>query len=147
MFHIFSGVLGAFFVYFLYNSFIYSSAFFFFSIFIDLDHLFDYFMFFGFNFHLKYFLRRDYIISRKVYVPCHSWELVITLIVISIFLKIKLLCIISFALFIHLLIDQFFHHSQSPLFYLLSWRIINKFNYPKIDKNGYLRDLKRLFLL
>src|SRR3989344_955256 len=48
--------------------------------FIDIDHLFDYFLVFGLNFNLDYFLNSyQFISSRKVYVPFHAWEWVILL--------------------------------------------------------------------
>ena len=50
------------------------------GVFIDFDHLIDYFLAFGTKFNLIYFLKGyQFLKSDKIYVPFHSWELVIIL--------------------------------------------------------------------
>ena len=45
---------------------------------IDLDHLFDYFLAFGAKFNLTYFAKGyQFLKSDKIYIPFHSWEIVI----------------------------------------------------------------------
>ncbi len=46
--------------------------------FIDIDHLFDYVMAFGFKFNNQYFFKGyQFLKSGKLYIPLHDWELVI----------------------------------------------------------------------
>lgn len=57
--------------------------------FIDLDHLFDYFLAFGFRFRLDYFLKGyQFLKSDKIYIPLHSFEIVIILFIIYYLLSI-----------------------------------------------------------
>lgn len=45
---------------------------------VDIDHLFDYFIAYGFNFNLKYFLKGyQFLRIDKFYLPLHSFELVV----------------------------------------------------------------------
>ena len=57
------------------------------GVFIDLDHLIDYILAFGTKFNLIFFLKGyQFLKTDKIYVPLHSWELVIILLLTSIFL-------------------------------------------------------------
>ena len=48
------------------------------GVFVDLDHLFDYFFAFGTKFNLTYFVKGySFLKSDKIYIPLHSWEIVI----------------------------------------------------------------------
>lgn len=48
--------------------------------FIDLDHIIDYFLAFGFNFNLEYFIHGyQFLKTDKIYVLLHGWEYVIAL--------------------------------------------------------------------
>ncbi len=86
--------------------------------FIDIDHLFDYILAFGIRFRLDYFFKGyQFLKSDKVFLPLHSWELVIFLLILSFILskiyhlrsKIKLpalLLAFSLSLFFHLVVDM-----------------------------------------
>ena len=47
------------------------------AVFVDLDHLIDYFIYYKNKFRLYDFMRCLYLRSGKVYVFLHSWEMVI----------------------------------------------------------------------
>ena len=54
------------------------------SFLIDLDHLVDYFAFYGFRFNLLEFLRGEqFEITQKAYIPLHAWELLVILGIVS----------------------------------------------------------------
>lgn len=87
--------------------------------FIDFDHLFDYFLAFGTRLNLSYFLKGyQFLKSSAMYVPLHSWELVLMLVFFVVFaykyfgLKTIQLLLLSFslALFLHLIIDTTTNH-------------------------------------
>lgn len=55
---------------------------------MDADHLFDYVLAFGLRFRLDYFLKGyQFLKSDKIYLPLHSWELVIILLTIALLLN------------------------------------------------------------
>lgn len=100
----------------------------------DIDHLFDYFAYFGLNFSLMRFINvNNYMLpSAKIYVPFHAWEYIPILGLIGLTfekrLKIEgLMMTIVVAYFIHLLKDNFSfpHH---PLAYSLIYRWLNNFS-------------------
>ena len=104
------------------------------GIFIDVDHWFDYWAYFGLNFNLaRFFNVANYIHgSQKVYVLLHGWELVIVFWLIGKLigrkLKIKgLEWAISLAYLGHLLWDNF-SFSHHPLAYFLTYRWLNNFS-------------------
>jgi len=81
---------------------------------IDLDHLFDYFLAFGAKFNLTYFAKGyQFLKSDKIYIPLHSWEIVIICFLLFLFFaKLKklitlriLLLAFSLSLFSHLIFD------------------------------------------
>ena len=107
---------------------------FFFGFFIDIDHLFDYFVHFGLtNNFLNFFIVASYVLpNNKVYIFFHGWEFIIVFWLIGFFLekkfKIKgLSLVILFSYAAHLLWDNFsFHHH--PLAYLFLFRLANHFD-------------------
>jgi len=104
--------------------------------FIDLDHLFGYFLAFGTNFNLIYFLKGyQFLKTDKNYVIFHSWELVIILLVISFVLFFSfrkktvslLLLAFSLSLCAHLIFDVV-SNKMLPQSYFLLYRIKNNFD-------------------
>lgn len=105
---------------------------FFFGFFIDVDHLFDYFSYYGLDFELSRFLSVNYMgYSGKVYVLLHGWEYLLPFWFLGRWLgkkwKIKKLeWAVCLAYLGHLLIDHlsFSHHL---LIYSFIHRLINGF--------------------
>lgn len=106
------------------------------GVFIDLDHLIDYFLAFGTKFNLFYFLKGyQFLKTEKIYIPLHSWELVIIFfLIILFFMNFKrfitlrtLLLAFSISLFLHLSIDVF-TNNMLPQSYFLTYRMQNNFN-------------------
>lgn len=100
------------------------------SIFIDLDHLFDFFLYNkGISFNIVSFFTGNYFLENgKAYVPLHGWEYAIILLMLSLFLKKyrDIYVALSFAIIGHLLIDQFCY-GMTPFKYFLVYRWIYGF--------------------
>lgn len=118
------------------------------SVFVDLDHLIDYFVAFGWNFKLDYFLwGYQFLESGKIYVLFHGWEYVVILIVLVVILKSKIVKSIILALALGLL----FHISEDVLLnnmpiksYSIIYRVKNNFKIQKlVDRDHYERYLGR----
>src|SRR5680860_83073 len=83
---------------------------------IDLDHVLEYFLVFGLNFNLQYFLEsRQFLVSDQVRLYLHAWEyLPILLIIAYIFRKKKnikvALITLAFAGTVHLISDVFINN-------------------------------------
>lgn len=100
------------------------------GIFIDLDHLLDYFLFYKRSLHLKDFFASAYLMSGKIYLIFHSWELCILIFSIAIYLNSAAFLVFSLSMAVHLFIDNI--QRQNPLAYFLSYRIWVKFDSRKI---------------
>ena len=109
------------------------------GVFVDADHLFDYFAYFGWHFNLvDFFHAGNYMEeAEKVYVLLHGWEFIIPLWLIGRWLgkkaKIKgLEWAVVLAYLAHLLWDNlsFNHH---PLAYSFVYRLLHHFS-PNIFK-------------
>lgn len=84
------------------------------GILVDLDHFIDYFFAFGLKFRLDYFIKGyQFLKLDKLYIPLHSWELIILLFLLLLifmnfknFITLKII-ILAFilALFFHLIVD------------------------------------------
>lgn len=105
---------------------------------IDVDHLFDYFAFFNFQFNLSsFFATQTYFVpSGKIYVLFHAWEWLILLWLIFWQIgkrfKIKSLqWVVSGAYFFHLVWDCISTQTL-PLVYLITYRLLNDFEISKI---------------
>ena len=104
------------------------------GIFIDIDHFFDYFSFFGFKLNIADFFNTITYIkpSGKVYVLLHGWEFLIVFGLVGYLLekktKIKGLKWSFFIPYLaHLICDNFsFQHH--PLGYFFFYRLINNFS-------------------
>lgn len=105
-----------------------------FGIFIDLDHWFDYFAYYGLNINLaNFFDIASYVVpAGKIYVPLHGWEFVVPFWFVGKWtgkkFKVKgLEWAVSFSYLSHLLWDQF-SFSHHPLAYFFIYRLINNFS-------------------
>lgn len=115
---------------------------------IDLDHVLEYFLVYGLNFNLLYFLQgRQFLISDKIYLWFHAWEYVALFIVSGLAIKkntiIKtILLVVAFAMSVHLLTDTIIN--KVPLkFYTLSYRASRYFSAPQLmSAAGYQENLK-----
>lgn len=100
-----------------------------FGFFIDADHLFDYFRFFGVKFNpKKFFDTKNYMEpSNKIFVLLHGWEYIFIFWFIGKFIAIPgLQWAMLLSYFGHLLWDNFsFKHH--PLAYFISYRLFHKF--------------------
>ena len=102
------------------------------GVFVDLDHLIDYFLAFGTSFNLNYFLKGyEFLKSDKIYVLFHAWEWVALLLIISMFFKKRVvwkILIIAVALGLagHLYIDTFTNQVR-PQGYFITYRTLNRF--------------------
>lgn len=112
-------------LFFKFHSLAYAAVFAAGSIFIDLDHFIDYFLYRN-KFSLSHFVNSAYLKSGKSYIFLHSWELVIILALIAGLTGSALLTVFSLSLVIHLCIDNV--QRRRPLFYFLIYRMINKFD-------------------
>ncbi len=99
------------------------------GILIDIDHLFDYFLYYGWKFDLKTFFNHEYLKSGRVRIVFHSIELIAFMWALS-FIYSWAIPIAS-GITVHLLIDFLFAHSYTPLSLSLIFRWRNQF---KIDK-------------
>ncbi len=103
------------------------------GLFIDLDHLFDFFAYYGSTFELSDFFFSGYMAaSGKIYVPLHGWEDLFILGLLGFLLekrlKIKgLTAVILLAYGSHLLWDHLCF-AQHPWVYFFSYRFFNSFS-------------------
>ncbi|MBN2120855.1 MAG: hypothetical protein JW734_07370 [Candidatus Omnitrophica bacterium] len=135
--HAGTSVIGAVLIYFFYKNPFYILSFFIGSIFIDLDHFIDYFLYYGFRFNLRKFVGVEYLASGKVYMFIHSWEILIILLSVSLIFRLDYLFFFSIGMSIHLLIDTF--HEIRPLFYSIFFRMHKKFNAHVLCPNSVAR--------
>ncbi|EKD95808.1 MAG: hypothetical protein ACD_24C00322G0002 [uncultured bacterium] len=99
---------------------------------IDLDHLIDYFLYYGFSFNLHDFaLGTQFAYSGKVYVFFHSWELLLLLLTVGFYLIKKknkyILFVITLGMLSHVLYDTAYY-SFSVVDYSLIYRILRNFD-------------------
>jgi hypothetical protein len=96
---------------------------------IDIDHLVDYFAFYGFRFNLLEFLGGVHFkYTRKAFVPFHAWEWVLLLGILAKKRGWKsYVCAVVFGLIPHLIYDSI---SQSSIFfYSIILRSFNNFGF------------------
>ncbi len=115
---------------------------------VDTDHLIDYFLAFGLNFRLDYFLSGYHFLkSDKMYIIFHGWEYVIILLALvsifrSKFLKSVFLAL-SLSLFFHLAFDSFSNEGLTPKSYSIIYRVENNFDLEKlVSKEHYQYHLR-----
>jgi len=96
------------------------------GIFVDLDHLIDYFLFYKHRFELKKFLNCSYLDSGKVYVFLHSWEIILFIGILGFLLRSIELTMLSLGFALHLSIDNL--QRKNRFCYILSYRMIKEFD-------------------
>ena len=105
---------------------------------VDLDHFIDYFMVFGWNFKYQYFIHGyEFLKSGKIHILFHSWEYVIILLLIALFLKqnIKIksfILAVSIGLFVHLVTDVVINEGMTWRTYFIIDRAKNSFDIEKV---------------
>jgi hypothetical protein len=110
---------------------------------IDVDHLIDYFLSYK-KFNLKKFLNSEqFLYSGRLIKLFHAWELVLILLIISLFYFNNLLIqgifiSASLSLFVHLLSDCLINR-EPLIFYCLSYRINNNFALNKRQKADFIK--------
>lgn len=98
------------------------------GVFIDLDHLIDYFLAFGFKYNLSYFLSGyQFLKSNKSYILFHSYELVFFLILLAFILHLYILAVVGLSILFHLITDLFIN-KLTIKFYFLFYRLKKNFN-------------------
>lgn len=113
-------------IYFSSKTFLYVLLFSLGSILIDLDHLFDHFLYFGNKFDPSAFLNCLSIKSGKLYLPLHSWEIDFLIILLGFLLKSLGLLYLGLGIAMHLAIDA--AQRTNPFLYFLTYRIRKKFS-------------------
>lgn len=102
------------------------------TMFMDIDHLFDYFMYKGITIDYIDFFQTDYFsLSGKTFVLFHAWEYVIALSIIYLFIKgnrfAPFLVFAALGIGIHLAYDTLFY-GFNPLGYSIIYRILSGFS-------------------
>lgn len=104
------------------------------TIFMDLDHLLEYFLYAGFKFDPQLILSGDYfILGQKIIVLFHAWELVFLLVLLQCsFIKRKFYnyipLVIALGIFAHLLFD-IYTYDFDLLNYSIIYRSISDFSF------------------
>ncbi len=98
---------------------------------LDADHLFDYFVAFGFDFQAHQFFRGDMFDKlQKVFVPLHSWELLPVLAIFIYLTKNKTLkyffISLTLGFLFHMVYDTSYNHIT--IGYSLLYRILHGFD-------------------
>ncbi|MCJ7793094.1 MAG: hypothetical protein MUP45_03895 [Candidatus Marinimicrobia bacterium] len=105
----------------------------FFGLFLDVDHLFDFFAYYGKAANISNFFLGGYIdASGKIFVPLHSWEFLFWLSLLALGLEKKLqikglMAVVVLTYGTHLLWDQLCY-GQHLFAYFLAYRFLNNFS-------------------
>lgn len=100
------------------------------TIFVDLDHLIDYFAYSGFNLNILSFLSGEYfVVTHRAFTLLHAWEWIVILAVIA---RIRgwnsVYTAILFGLLSHIILDSIV--IGRPWFYSIIFRIHRGFYFP-----------------
>jgi membrane-bound metal-dependent hydrolase YbcI (DUF457 family) len=115
---------------------------------IDIDHLLEYFLVFGFNFNLEYFLEgREFLVSNQIHLWFHAWEYVILLLSLAwLFKKSKvletILVVLAFSIFIHLLTDSLINHYQLKYYSIFYRQELNFAAEKLLSPEEYFKNLE-----
>lgn len=108
------------------------------NIFLDADHLVDYWLANGFNLDYKRFVKETFdeglyfVKSQKIIVPLHSWELLLLVFIASQLTNIPQLGIsFAFGFLPHLVWDQI-TYAEEPLMYFFIFRARHKFDLKEV---------------
>ncbi len=108
------------------------------NIFLDVDHLIDYWLANGFNLDYRRFIRETFdegqyfVKAQKIIVPLHSWELLILVLFAAWATDTPQLGIaFAFGFLPHLVWDQI-TYAKEPLMYSLIFRAVHKFDLKKV---------------
>jgi hypothetical protein len=120
---------------------------------IDMDHLIDYFIAFGWSFRLDYFISGyQFLKSNKMYVLLHGWEYVMILAILVVIIKskvVKSICLaLALGIFLHLTVDVVANNMAFKTYFTI-YRMKNNFAVEKlVSKEHYQEHLqkKRLYL-
>jgi hypothetical protein len=111
------------------------------GILIDTDHFIDYFLHLD-RWSLSSFLHGHFIMSRKLYLVFHAWEIVIVLALLS--LKWGDLIPLVVGMGTHLLTDTLMHFRNNPAGYFILYRRKHRFAFDKINYYLFERQMKSL---
>ncbi|MBN1522568.1 MAG: hypothetical protein JW928_08550 [Candidatus Aureabacteria bacterium] len=111
------------------------------GILIDTDHFIDYFLHLD-RWNLLSFLHGHFVVSRKLYLVFHAWEIVFVLTALSLWWS--FLAPLAIAMAGHLLIDTLMHARYSPLCYFLLYRWKHQFSFDKFNYYLFERQIKSL---
>ncbi|MFA6514349.1 MAG: hypothetical protein WCT50_03640 [Patescibacteria group bacterium] len=104
---------------------------------IDMDHVLEYFLVYGFQFNAQYFIEsRQFLTTDKIRIFFHAWEYFPILLFLGwIFREKKVLKIIfltlAFAGAVHLVTDVFINHYQFK-YYSIYYRYSHSFSAPRL---------------
>lgn len=98
---------------------------------IDLDHLLDYFLYYGFKIDVRGFFLHKYIKRGTVYSLFHSWELIAIIWLLGIVYD---FCIpLAAGMTLHLATDLIYSYTRRPLRTFFTYRLIKGFRLDKMD--------------
>ncbi|MBI4039335.1 hypothetical protein HY388_00725 [Candidatus Daviesbacteria bacterium] len=107
------------------------------GVFIDLDHLFDYFYAYGWSWSPGLFFKHAFTaVSGKAFLPLHGWDLVAILLVIGWKSKNIIVSAVAVGMFAHLMMDQYLV-ANHPFAYFLFYRLINNFSVDAFSMPGW----------
>lgn len=107
------------------------------GILIDLDHLFDYYIAYGFQFNLETFLLgTQFLVNQKIYMPFHGWEFFTVLLIAGLSLNNKMnkiiLIALAFGIWFHLAVDTALNRLP-PTSYSILYRLSVGFDEQKLQ--------------
>lgn len=96
---------------------------------IDIDHLIDYFHYFGLGFYFPYGGIDYFCLSGKLFIPLHAWEFIPVLLILGWrFKRVRGGCVtLALSLAGHYFLDQF-TNAVLPLGYSFIFRLLHNFN-------------------
>ena len=124
--HLVVAAAGACAIYLNSGSLLYASLFVAGGILIDLDHLVDYFIYFKKGFDPKIFFGNHYLLSGKVYIFLHSWEVVFSIFILGFLLGSYSVLALASGLAIHVATDSIMR--RNALMYFLTFRLAKRFD-------------------
>lgn len=100
------------------------------TIFVDLDHLVDHFVYSGFNLNISNFLSGEYFVTtHKAFTPLHAWEWLLILAILARYRGWNsLYAALFFGLLPHIIIDSIV--TGRPWFYSIIFRVYRGFYFP-----------------